>query len=91
MYNMISKEKKIEICKKYGNNETNTGLSEVQIALYTQRISHLTEHLKVHKKDFNTKRSLISLVGKRKRLLDYLKNRDINRYRSIISELDLRK
>ena len=84
-------DKKKEFFAQYGKSETNTGSAEGQIALFSFRISHLTEHLKRNKKDFNTQRSLVSLVGKRRRLLDYLKDRDIERYRNIIKELNLRK
>ena len=87
----LSGEKKKEIFKKYGKSETNTGKSESQIALFTYRINHLTGHLKDKKKDFSTQRALLRLVGKRRRLLDYLKERDIERYRSILKELNLRK
>ncbi len=83
--------KKQEIFKKHGKSEKDTGSSEGQIALFTFRISHLTEHLKVNRKDFGTQRSLIRLVGKRRALLDYLQKTEINRYRAIIKELDLRK
>lgn len=82
---------KKEFFKKHGEKETNTGSPEGQIALFSHRISHLTEHLKVNKKDVNTQRSLINLVGKRRSLLDYLKKTDIERYRAIIKTLDLRK
>ena len=84
-------EKKKEIFKKHGGSETNTGSAEGQIALFTTRIAHLTEHLKRNRKDFNTQRALINLVGKRRRLLDYLKKIDILRYRAIVKELGLRK
>ncbi len=87
----LNKEVKEEIFKKHGKSEKDTGSAEGQIALFTHRINHLTGHLKSNKKDFNTQRSLIRLVGKRKSLLDYLKNKDINRYRAIIAELGLRK
>lgn len=87
----LTSDKKKELFAQYGNSETNTGSAEGQIALFSFRIAHLTEHLKRNKKDFNTQRSLVSLVGKRRRLLDYLKDRDIERYRSIIKELNLRK
>ncbi len=87
----LTSEKKKDIFKTYGNSETNTGTSESQIALFTYRINHLTEHLKISKKDFSTQRALQKLVGKRRRLLDYLRNRDIERYRSILKELNLRK
>jgi small subunit ribosomal protein S15 len=83
--------KKQEIFGKYGKSNTDTGSSEAQIALFSYRISHLTEHLKVNKKDYSTERALTMLVGKRRRLLDYLKDRDIERYRAIVKALGLRK
>ena len=87
----LTTEKKQEIFEKYGVTATNTGSAEGQIALFSFRISHLTEHLKVYKKDFGTQRALLRLVGKRRRLLDYLKEIDIAKYRNIIKELNLRK
>lgn len=87
----LTPEKKREIFGQHGKNEQDTGRSEGQIALFTFRINHLTEHLKENKKDHSTRRSLIRLVGKRRDLLDYLKRKDISRYRSIIAELNLRK
>ena len=87
----LTKETKAGIFKKHGGSETNTGSTEGQIALFTHRINHLTKHLKGNQKDFNTERSLVKLVGKRRHLLDYLKAKDIERYRSIIKELGLRK
>ncbi|AVM49101.1 30S ribosomal protein S15 [Capnocytophaga sp. oral taxon 878] len=87
----LTKEVKADIFKKHAGSETNTGSAEGQIALFTFRINHLTQHLKVNRKDFNTERSLVRLVGKRRRLLDYLKNTDIERYRAIIKELNIRK
>jgi small subunit ribosomal protein S15 len=87
----LAKEVKAEIFKKHGGAESNTGSAEGQIALFTHRINHLTEHLKRNRKDFNTERSLVMLVGKRRSLLDYLIKKDIVRYRSIIKELGLRK
>lgn len=87
----LSKEKKEKIFKKFGGTEKNTGSSEGQIALFTERINHLTEHLKKNRKDFNTERSLVMMVGKRKSLLSYLKAIDINRYRDIVKKLKLRK
>lgn len=87
----LTTENKKEIFKSFGKSETNTGNPESQVALFTQRINHLTEHLKVSKKDFGTQRALLRLVGKRRRVLDYLRTRDIERYRSIIKELNLRK
>lgn len=83
--------KKKEIFEKYGKSNTDTGSAESQIALFSHRISHLTEHLKVNRKDFSTERALTMLVGKRRRLLDYLKRKDIERYRAIIKELGLRR
>lgn len=87
----LAPEKKAEIFKKHGKSEKDTGSSEGQIALFTYRINHLTGHLKKNKKDFATERSLVAMVGKRRRLLDYLKNKDIERYRAIIKELGIRK
>ncbi|CAI8220422.1 MAG: 30S ribosomal protein S15 [Flavobacteriaceae bacterium] len=87
----LNKEVKQEIFKKYGKSEKNTGSAEGQIALFSHRIDHLSKHLKINKKDFNTERSLVKLVGKRRHLLDYLKSKDIERYRSIVKELGLRK
>ncbi len=87
----LTTEKKKELFKKYGSKDANTGSAESQIALFTFRINHLTGHLKGNKKDFSTQRALLKLVGKRRRLLDYLKDRDIQRYRTILSELNLRK
>lgn len=88
---MIAAEAKKSIFKKYGNSEKNTGSAESQIALFTERINSMTEHLQVSKKDFSTQRSLISLVGKRRSLLDYLQKNDIERYRKIINDLNIRK
>lgn len=87
----LTTEKKQGIFKKFGGKETNTGSTEGQIALFTERINDLTEHLKKNKKDYNTERSLIMLVGKRRNLLDYLKNKDIEKYRALIKELKIRK
>lgn len=87
----LTAERKKEIFKQFGGNEANTGSSEAQIALFSERISHLTEHLKSNKKDFGTQRSLMRLVGKRKKLLSFLKEEDISRYRNILKELNLRK
>jgi len=87
----LTKERKTEIFTKFGKVETNTGSSEGQIALFTERINHLTEHLKNHKKDFSTQMGLYRLVGKRRKLLNYLMDRDIKRYRSVIKELKIRK
>ncbi|MDG1041161.1 MAG: 30S ribosomal protein S15 [Polaribacter sp.] len=87
----LTKEVKEEIFTKHGKSATDTGTSEGQIALFTFRINHLTEHLKKNRKDYNTERSLVKLVGKRRSLLDYLKKTDITRYRAIIKELGIRK
>ena len=87
----LTKEVKAEIFKKHGGNEGNTGSAEGQIALFTHRINHLTGHLKKNRKDFNTERSLVRLVGKRRSLLDYLKKKDIVKYRELIKELNIRK
>jgi small subunit ribosomal protein S15 len=87
----LTKEVKENIFSKHGKSVTDTGTSEGQIALFTFRINHLTEHLKKNRKDYNTERSLVKLVGKRRSLLGYLKKTEINRYREIIKELGLRK
>ena len=87
----LTKKIKENIFKKHGKSFKNTGSAEGQIALFTHRINHLTEHLKSNRKDFNTERSLVKLVGKRRSLLDYLMKKDILRYRAIIKELGLRK
>ena len=87
----LNKEKKAEIFTKYGKSTTDTGSAESQIALFTYRIAHLTEHVKANHKDFVTTRSLTQLVGKRRALLNYLYDRDIERNRSIIKALGLRK
>ncbi len=87
----LAAEKKAEIFKKYGKSEKDTGSSEGQIALFTYRINHLTAHLKNNRKDFNTQRSLVKLVGKRRDFLNYLIKTDITRYRAIVKELGLRK
>ena len=82
---------KQEIIKEYGQSDTDTGSAEVQVALLSNRIDHLTDHLKTHKKDHHTRRGLLMLVGKRKRLLQYLQNQDVQRYRDIIEKLGLRR
>lgn len=87
----ITAEKKLEIYKQFGDSEQDTGKSEVQIAMFTERITNLTEHLKDHHKDHSTRLGLLKLVGKRRSLLDYLKKNDINRYRTIIEQLGIRK
>ena len=87
----LDSAKKQELFAKYGKSNTDTGSPEAQIALFSYRISHLTQHLKLNKKDYNTERSLKILVGKRRRLLDYLIEKDVLRYREIIKELGIRK
>jgi len=87
----LTKEIKKEIFKKHGKSEQNTGSAEGQIALFTHRIAHLTQHMKDNKKDFGTKRALVALVGKRRSLLNYLMKIDVLRYRAIVKELNLRK
>ncbi len=79
------------IIDEYGTHSTDTGSPEVQVALLTERINHLTEHLKVHKKDHHSRRGLLMMVGRRRRLLDYLRNQDVERYRSVIARLGLRR
>lgn len=87
----LTSEVKKNIFKQYGKSEFDTGSSEGQVAMFTYRIQHLTNHLKENDKDTFTRRSLVRLVGKRRRLLDYLKEKDINRYRNLIKELKIRK
>ncbi len=87
----MTKEEKTELVKKFGKNEQDTGKPEVQIALITKHINDLTEHFNVHKKDHHSRRGLMMMVGKRRRLLDYLMKKDISRYRAIIKELNIRK
>ena len=80
-----------EIIKEYGKSDSDTGSTEVQVALLSNRIDHLTDHLKTHKKDHHTRRGLLMLVGKRKRLLQYLQNQDVQKYRDLIDKLGLRR
>jgi len=87
----MTNEEKLEIIKKFGTNEKDSGRTEVQIALITKRINDLASHFEAHKKDHHSRRGLLMMVGKRRRLLDYLKRRDIERYRTIIKELNIRK
>lgn len=87
----LSKEQKAEIIANNRMHESDTGSPEVQIALITKRVTHLTGHMKQHKKDFHTRLGLLKLVGKRRRLLDYLKDRDIESYRQVIADLGLRR
>lgn len=86
----INLKNKPELVKKFGNNEKDTGSTEVQIAMMSQKISELTEHLKANPKDFATKRGLLMLVGRRKRLLSYMKNKSIDGYRKLVKELSIR-
>ena len=83
--------KKLEIIEKYKRHDGDTGSPEVQIALLTERINHLNEHLSTHKKDFHSRRGLLLMVGQRRNMLNYLKMKDIERYRALIAELNLRK
>ncbi|WP_044402475.1 30S ribosomal protein S15 [Lacinutrix sp. Hel_I_90] len=87
----LTKEEKAKLFAKHGKAKNDTGSAEGQIALFTHRIKHLTEHLKTNRKDYNTERSLVMLVGKRRSLLDYLTKKDVLRYRAIVKELGLRK
>ena len=88
---MLSAEQKTQVIVDNARHEGDTGSPEVQIAVLTQRIKELTEHLKVHKKDFHSRRGLLKMVGKRRGLLNYLQNKDIERYRAIIAKLGIRK
>ena len=87
----MTKEKKAEIVSTYSRKEKDTGSPEVQIAILTERISELTEHLKVHKKDEHSRVGLFKMVGKRRNLLNYLQNKDVERYRTLIEKLNIRK
>ena len=87
----LTTDKKKEIFAKHGKSDSDTGSAEGQIALFTYRINHLSQHLKANRHDYKTERSLVKLVGKRKSLLDYLKKKEIARYRAIIAELGIRK
>ena len=87
----ITKERKLEIVKEFGENENDSGKDEVQVALLTERIVHLTEHLKANKKDYSTKRGLLKLVGRRRKMLNYIEKKDVKRYRELIAKLGLRK
>lgn len=87
----LTNDEKLEIIKKFGNDPKNSGKTEVQVALLTKRIADLTEHLKVNSKDHHSRRGLLKLVGKRRRLLNYLLKKDIERYRNLINELGLRR
>ena len=87
----MTKDEKAEIIKKYGSDQNDSGKTEVQVALLTKRINDLTEHFNKHAKDHHSRRGLMMMVGKRRRLLDYLAKKDIARYRSIIKDLNIRK
>jgi len=87
----VSKEKKVEIIEKYRLHESDTGSPEVQVAILTEEINSLTEHLKEHKKDFHSRRGMLKKVGQRRRLLDYLKANDIESYRQLIAQLNIRR
>ena len=87
----MTKEEKQEQIKNFGSNEKDSGKAEVQIAILTKRINELTDHFNVHKKDHHSRRGLMTMVGKRRRLLNYLMKKDIKRYRTIIKELNIRK
>lgn len=87
----MTSEEKLEIIKKFGKDENDSGRPEVQIALITKRLNDLTDHFNKHKKDHHSRRGLMMMVGKRRRLLDYLASKDIDRYRAIIKELNIRK
>lgn len=91
MYLNTAKKQELFTKHSFSKGNTDTGSPESQIALFTVRINHLTGHLKINKKDFSTQQGLLKLVGKRKKLLNYLQNNNIDRYRAIVSELDLRK
>ncbi len=87
----LTSEKKLELTEKFGDSPQDTGKTEVQVALLTERINQLTDHLRTHKKDHHSRRGLLMLVGRRRRLLDYLQRDDLERYRSVIRELGLRR
>jgi small subunit ribosomal protein S15 len=87
----LTNDKKKELVKKYGENDVDTGKTEVQVALLSERITYLTEHFKTHSKDHHSRRGLLKLVGQRRRLLDYLARKDINRYRNLVKDLGIRR
>jgi small subunit ribosomal protein S15 len=87
----IDKNQKIKIVNDFGSNETDSGSADVQVAILTERINNLTEHLKLHKKDFGSRRGLLSMVGKRRNLLKYIKNKNEDRYTNLIKKLGLRR
>ena len=86
----LSNENRLKLIQDFGGSEKNTGSSAVQIALFTQRINELTEHLKIHKKDHSSRRGLLKMVGRRRRLLDYLKSKQVSEYKALIEKLGLR-
>ena len=88
---MLEKEKVAEIVKEYGRKEGDTGCTEVQVALLTEQINRLTEHMKANKKDYSSNRGLMKMVGRRRNLMNYLKRTDVNRYRDLVKKLGLRK
>jgi len=88
---VLTKDKKQEVIKEYKSHTKDTGSAEVQVALLTERINSLSDHFKLHKKDFHSRRGLLSMVGKRRRLLEYLKSSNLKKYQSVIKKLDLRK
>ncbi len=88
---MLTKERKTEIIDEFATHEGDTGSPEVQVALLTERIKYLTEHMKAHKHDYHTRRGLLKLVGQRRRQLRYLNSRDVNRYREVVARLGLRR
>lgn len=87
----LTKEDRMELVKKFGTSESDSGKTEVQVAILTERIKYLTEHFKTHKKDHHSRRGLLKLVGQRRRLLNYLSKKDLNRYRAVIKELGIRR
>jgi small subunit ribosomal protein S15 len=87
----LTASQKEDLVKKFGQSPSDTGRTEVQVALLTERIKYLTEHFKTHKKDNHSRRGLLQLVGQRRRLLDYLSHKDVNRYRELIKELGIRR
>ncbi len=87
----LNNEQKKEVVKKFGGNDQDTGKTEVQVALLSERIKYLTEHFKTHAKDHHSRRGLLKLVGQRRRLLDYLAKKDITRYRNLVKELGIRR
>lgn len=88
---MLTKERKAEIAEKFGHKANDTGCTEVQVALLTEKINYLTEHMKANKKDYHSNRGLLKMVGQRRKLLEYLKKNDVNRYRTLVQDLGLRK